>query len=712
MVEKMEAKFNKVKHYIKRLFCFKDTDSYFRAIPWVIPEKDKGDFFEVYIYALLKSGGYEDCDEVWLYDDFPPPLKERFGLPEHDEGIDIVVKKRECYIPVQVKWRSNYFTSMPFGKLATFFACSFATNTEMKQAWLFCTLINPPSGIDVVNKLSVRVRSILVEEIKQLHPFTYNVLCQLCSVYQKMNIQKQLRCYQEPIVSTLTSYFEKYERGKLIACCGSGKTLMCLRTLRNLKCKRILYIFPWLTLAGQIYLESRSELGLDALIFASDSEVKSSYPISVTTNEEELEIFVKENNQFLLICTYQSCSKLYQVLEEQDIDIQFTVFDEAHHLAGKNHDNNKLKLLDLPGKKLFTTATEKIIIGDLTTMDDPMFGTTIYRYTFGDGIRDGAIVDYNILTYFSTHDFSQHQKLVYDQDKHEKVNFRYKIIAKFLISHFVEGTISKLLTFHKTIANAQLLAQYLREEANEQEVELPIFALDCNTSMRNRKRHIYHYIHSEMAIICNVNIFTEGTDIPCIDSVCFCDPMKSQIKIIQATSRCLRSYKDKKRGMIFVPAILPEKDFKTDGELKKLRNILSTFREYDGRTSVEVVEWHPVAKFSPHEHELRDLIQELETLSINDMLKCIKQYIVEHNNTLKKHKTGVECVWEMICEIAQVGETFQASDIKKQGERYLEEIGGTGSTPHQSISRIITQDLTNKLKRLLRIVDGTYRRIE
>ena len=56
----------------------------------------------------------------------------------------------------------------------------------------------------------------------------------------------------------------------------------------------------------------------------------------------------------------------------------------------------------------------------------------------------------------------------------------------------------------------------------------------------------------------NARCLTEGVDLPAIDCVCFTDPKRSKVDIVQAAGRALRLAKGKKFGYILIPIFIPD----------------------------------------------------------------------------------------------------------------------------------------------------------
>ena len=67
----------------------------------------------------------------------------------------------------------------------------------------------------------------------------------------------------------------------------------------------------------------------------------------------------------------------------------------------------------------------------------------------------------------------------------------------------------------------------------------------------------------EKGLMTNARCLTEGVDLPAIDCVCFTDPKRSKVDIVQAAGRALRLAQGKKLGYILIPIfIIYGKDIK------------------------------------------------------------------------------------------------------------------------------------------------------
>ena len=95
-------------------------------------------------------------------------------------------------------------------------------------------------------------------------------------------------------------------------------------------------------------------------------------------------------------------------------------------------------------------------------------------------------------------------------------------------------------------------------------------------------------------IVTNARCLTEGVDVPALDAVLFMQPRRSEVEIVQAVGRVMRTAPGKKRGYIVLPVIVPEgkrvtdADFLRSSEFQPVWDVISALRAHDDRMDVWV----------------------------------------------------------------------------------------------------------------------------
>lgn len=269
----------------------------------------------------------------------------------------------------------------------------------------------------------------------------------------KSQKKKDLRAYQQEALDKIKEHFldKNEQRAKIIMACGTGKSLLAVRTIDEFVGANELCVFfaPSLALINQMllefYKESTSE---DFKVFAvcSDSTVgtnasnaiketsedlkASDLSIPVISNPQNLASQVKhhQNKKIVIFSTYQS---IYIIIQAQKIfqkPFKLIINDEAHRTAGfekldeknnkiqsiwqKTHDNAqinaKFRLYLTATPRIYSDAAkEKTEKNDLMlySMDDEsIFGKEIYALRFDDAIKQDILCDYRVLITFVNKD--------------------------------------------------------------------------------------------------------------------------------------------------------------------------------------------------------------------------------------------------------------------------------------------------------------------
>ena len=89
-------------------------------------------------------------------------------------------------------------------------------------------------------------------------------------------------------------------------------------------------------------------------------------------------------------------------------------------------------------------------------------------------------------------------------------------------------------------------------------------------------------------VLSNAKLLTEGVDVPNLDAVLFLDPRKSQVDVIQAVGRVMRTAPGKKYGYIILPVgipagVDPAKALGDNRKYKVIWDVLQALRAHDDR---------------------------------------------------------------------------------------------------------------------------------
>ena len=592
---------------------------------------DRGEVFEQFVYLyLLIHNDYYQISEVYREKDIPLKHKEKLKLEKTDYGVDgIFIKRDGTYTAFQAKFRTNRGTPT-VRELSTFW-------TEGEYADYRCIVANCEDLPKVSQKKSGSIQ-ILARDFDKLGN---NFFENLVKIYNGSKPVKSKPAepdpHQDRMIGNIVNGFKSHDRGKLIAACGIGKTLVSLWCIEAQKSKKILFLAPSLALIKQTLEEwtKHAKNPFSYLCVCSDASVKleqeqdiadvdiSEVNFPVTTDPEIISKFMMQQSEFSIIfSTYHSVGAIVDAMSSNEFELDIVIFDEAHRTAGtKNSEMFGLALSDSnirTKKRLFMTATERIIRPWIRnraeqanqavfSMDDEsVYGPVFDRYTFGEAIEDGVISDYQlIITGIDSHQISnlieKNRLLSEDTTYNENITAEnlYKQIT--LCKAMEKYNIKKTITFHSTVkraknfingaVNVNLNLKDLFQQINsEVSLEDSYFSsVDGSMSAGDRNSIMRSFENSSIGIISNARCLTEGIDVPLIDSIYFVDPKNSLVDIVQACGRALRkprSQTNKKTSYFIVPVIVDENTDLNDLDndlFDTVHNVIQALRDQDER---------------------------------------------------------------------------------------------------------------------------------
>lgn len=325
--------------------------------------------------------------------------------------------------------------------------------------------------------------------------------------------------FQKEIINSSLKYFKKFDKGILNLPCGFGKTIISLFIIKELNFNKILILVPNILLVEQWKKEIE-------LIF-------NNYPIfSVNNNLNNL-------NKFIVVSTYHSCNKFV------DINFDFKIYDECHHLSGNKKEDWKekefKKSFDIKSKfQLGLTATLKI------SDDEKLIGNNTIEYF-------GKVIESRTLNYaIENNIISNYQVYVIESNFNIQVENNLQYSALCAIESINTNISNHILICCNKIENTRKIKEYL-DLYNKNN---SIYISEFNSEMTKTKREkiINDFTNNKQGIIISVYCLGEGWDLPILDTVIFAENMESNIRIIQTALRCCRK-KDNKIGKLILPIL-------------------------------------------------------------------------------------------------------------------------------------------------------------
>lgn len=580
-------------------------------------ERDKGTAFEKLIKMFLESEPkyMQTLSNVWMWKDFP--YRDNVG----DIGIDLVAKTfTNDYWAIQCKFYDEEHT-ITKDDVDTFLAASSKTfDVDGISKKFSYRLI--ASTTDKYNKnadLELRGQDPQVGRLgiadlldSQIDWKKYSLMSKKMETIDKKNPRK----HQIDAISDVLKGFEKYDRGKLIMACGTGKTFTSLRIAEEqLKGKgNVLFLVPSIALASQSLTEwaAQSRYNFDAAVVCSDNKaskgensIELGFPSTTDVNRlKEWFNVIKDNNRPMnyIFSTYQSIDVVSQFQKETNCIFDLIICDEAHRTTGltlsdedessfvKVHNNDFIK-----GKKrLYMTATPRIYAdtakmksdeanATLCSMDDEsIYGPEFHRLGFGDAVKQGLLTDYKVLVLAVDEEYVKRelQDLLTDKNHELKLEDSVKImgcwngLSKISLIDDKDSFSSdplpmkRAVSFCNTIKDSKkivemfnLIQEHVKGNKYSSEtsklVNISIEHVDGTFNALEKKDRI-NWLKDNIAegncrILTNARCLSEGVDVPALDAVMFLNPRSSMVDIIQSVGRVMRKSPGKNYGYVILP---------------------------------------------------------------------------------------------------------------------------------------------------------------
>lgn len=303
-----------------------------------------------------------------------------------------------------------------------------------------------------------------------------------------------LRDYQEEIIKNLP------ENGKFLICLatGLGKTVLFSRIPRR---GRVLILSHRQELVNQPLKYYECKTGIEMGEFTSD-----------------------KNDDVVSACVPSFVNR-YKAFAESEFDI--IIVDEAHHSTAKSY----LKIINYfkPRLLLGFTATPK--------RNDGIRLCDVYDYILADknikwGIENGYLSDIRCLQVNIGYDLSSVGTALGDYVASELSNAmdgKSEAIADVYKNHAVGAT----LVFCDSVEHCHELAVFIPG------------SIVVSSQTKEREKIIEKFTNGEIKCLINCMIFTEGTDLPFVETVIIARPTKNISLYTQMVGRGVRLHKNK-----------------------------------------------------------------------------------------------------------------------------------------------------------------------
>lgn len=317
---------------------------------------EQGKIFEKLTKKILQiePSFLNELKEVYMWGEFAT----KFNVSGEDISIDLMAKThKDEWISVQCK-NFRFSHRLKVEDFKNFLGEHFIEDKngkkiiELSYRYIFHTCKTTTNHfITSCNRASTPVKVYGFYELENLN-LDWNSLKDTDINTLQISKQKKLRPYQKEALEIIKEHFlDKNEvRAKVIMACGTGKSLLSIRTIDSIVSESEIALFfaPSLALINQMlrefFRESESE-SYKVLAVCSDSKVGNDedlrakdIDIPVISNPSSLSKhithYLKENKKIIIFSTYQSIDIITQAQKTFKKEIKLILNDEAHRTAG------------------------------------------------------------------------------------------------------------------------------------------------------------------------------------------------------------------------------------------------------------------------------------------------------------------------------------------------------------------------------------------
>ena len=518
----------------------------------------------------------------------------------------------------------------------------------------------------------------------------------------------ELKTHQKECINNIKKIYDDDEKNGLIKMfCGSGKSFVIYHSILEFGSNLSIIVVPSINLISQFnndylfdekmkdYNERKFNKEFDIMTICSKNELKEkdfSKDIKLTTEQEKITNFLLNEEDKLILITYQSLETLFEVLEENSINVDLICFDEAHHVCGEKtkkllFDNDYVD--EYVDKMLFFTATPvnknyicmynppteitindknyEIIDDNNSFIDDEYdeeishCGHMIYEYMHKRGVYDNILNDFQV------------RVDLYTENTDKSV---FEAISRTIL----ETGNSRVLTFHSRsetesdkgtnvndFSKKSNLTEFKKIFNKVQKSEFPelkdkyinIYFEGITASTPNRRKILDKFDETkdtEIFILASCKTIGEGVDTKNANMVCFVDSKQSYVEIVQNIGRVCRKNKNtKQKATVLIPAWVDKEKYKDckgnpkerdkliredmnkGGNFNGILNVLSALRQEDPYVFELCLKYPEVYTLK----ELKDNFNK-EGLELNDNKYDIKEVLKEYNVKFDNKKTEEE----------------------------------------------------------------------
>lgn len=408
------------------------------------------------------------------------------------------------------------------------------------------------SGVEWTYKFSgdsenEEVKSVIDEFEKLYTENSFDLTLEWLRKYEKTYQKKEFQQFIDPVVLSETEETKEIEPIKF-----QVPALYELSKTREEGYNKAMVIVG--TGLGKTYLSAFDSMSFKRVLFIAhrDEILKDAQKTFETIYQKSKSYgffngYSKENDKDIVFASVQTLSKKEYLSEKYFTESYFDyiVVDEFHHSSAKSY----LTILNYfkPKFLLGLTATpDRADSGDVYKLCDYNIA---YECDFRTGINNGWLVPFQYLGIYDDLDYSL---IPWRNGKYDLEILENSLI----VQKRIELVLKNYLKYRKKSAIAfcasRKHAKLMQESFMKNNIKSAIIIGE--TSIDDRQNIINKFKKGELDIIFTVDVFNEGVNIPCIDTILLLRPTTSYTIFIQQLGRGLRtsSGKEQLRVLDFV----------------------------------------------------------------------------------------------------------------------------------------------------------------
>ena len=237
----------------------------------------------------------------------------------------------------------------------------------------------------------------------------------------------------------------------------------------------------------------------------------------------------KSNGEEVVIASIMSLTHRLDKFKPDDFDL--IIIDEAHHAAAKSYK----KILEYFRPRLILGFTATPNRGDKVRLDD-VFQKIIFQKDLKWAIKNKYLTDIYCMRVNIGYDISGVAKRMGDFAPSElEEALDTDVLNKAIAEAYKKYAKGQTLIFATSVKHCEDIAK-----------EIP-GAVAVTAETKNREELIKKFTNREIPVLVNCMIFTEGTDMPLVETVMIARPTQNSSLYTQMVGRGLRLYPGKEK---------------------------------------------------------------------------------------------------------------------------------------------------------------------